>query len=138
MCPPGPAMCCWQLWIATIPQAMRTPRSSPFPGKRVGPGCRREGLVPTLDLPPPAPDDKRLYLLLRQIGLDEEAAYTFVQEIQNMASANLIARFESKLDAMDSKLGAMRSELGVQRWLMGLGFAALVAAAIAQLFRSGG
>ena len=29
----------------------------------------------------------------------------------------------------------MRSELTVQRWLMGLGFAALVAAAITQLFR---
>ena len=47
-----------------------------------------------------------------------------------MAAANLIARFESKLDAM-------RSELNVQRRLMGLGFAALVAAAIAQLFRTG-
>ncbi len=45
-----------------------------------------------------------------------------------MAAANLIARFEAKLDAM-------RGELNVQRWLMGLGFAALVAAAIAQLFR---
>ncbi|MDE0104509.1 MAG: hypothetical protein OXN89_19215 [Bryobacterales bacterium] len=54
-----------------------------------------------------------------------------------MASANLIARFESKLDAMRSELGSMRSELTVQRWLMGLGFAALVAAAIAQLLRSG-
>ena len=30
---------------------------------------------------------------------------------------------------------ALRSELTLQRWLMGLGFAALVAAAIAQLFR---
>ena len=29
----------------------------------------------------------------------------------------------------------MRGELNVQGWLMGLGFAALVAAAIAQLFR---
>ena len=48
-----------------------------------------------------------------------------------MASANLIARFESKLDAM-------RSELSVQRWLLGFGFAALLAAAIAQLFRAAG
>ena len=52
-----------------------------------------------------------------------------------MASTNLIARFESKLDAMRSELGSVRSELNVQRWWMGLGFAALVAAAIAQLFR---
>ncbi len=49
-----------------------------------------------------------------------------------MASTNLIARFESKLDAMRSE---MRSEMNILRWLMGLGFAALVAAAIAQLFR---
>ena len=45
-----------------------------------------------------------------------------------MASTNPIARFESKLDAM-------QSELKLQRWLMGLGFAALVAAAIAQMLR---
>jgi hypothetical protein len=44
-----------------------------------------------------------------------------------MASTNPVARFEAKLDAM-------RSELTMQRWLMGLGFAALVALAIAQLF----
>lgn len=43
-------------------------------------------------------------------------------------SENLIARFEAKLDAM-------RSELTMQRWLLGIGMAALVAAAIAQLFR---
>ena len=46
-----------------------------------------------------------------------------------MAAANLIARFEAKLDAM-------RSELTTLRWLLGFGFAALIAAAIAQLFRS--
>jgi len=49
-----------------------------------------------------------------------------------MASPNPIARFESKLDAIHSDLC---SELRVLRCLMGLGFAALVAAAIAQLFR---
>ena len=49
-----------------------------------------------------------------------------------MASTNLIARFESKLDAMRSE---MRSEMNILRWLMGFGFAALGAAAIAQLFR---
>lgn len=46
-----------------------------------------------------------------------------------MVPANFIARFEAKLDAM-------RSELRIQRWLLGFGFAALIAAAIAQLFRS--
>ena len=81
---------------------------------------------------PPDPDDKRVFFLLRKTGLDEDEAYTLVQELQNMAAANLIARFESKMDA---QLQALRSELTMQRWLMGLGFAALVAAAIAQLFR---
>lgn len=81
----------------------------------------------------PVPDDKRLFLLLRKLDLDDEQAYTFIQELQNMAAANLIARFEAKLDA---KLDAMRSELTIQRWLLGFGFAALIAAAIAQLFRS--
>lgn len=85
--------------------------------------------MPDVTGPPPAPDDRRLFLLLRKAGLGAEDAYTFVQELQNMAAANLIARFEAKLDAM-------RSELTIQRWLLGFGFAALIAAAIAQLFRS--
>ncbi len=54
----------------------------------------------------PAPDAKRLFLLLRGLGLDDEQAYTFVQEVDNMAAANLIARFESKLDAQNTKLDA--------------------------------
>ena len=48
------------------------------------------------------PDDKRLFLLLRQLDLDDEQAYTFVQKLQNMASANLIARIEAKLDAQNA------------------------------------
>lgn len=52
-----------------------------------------------------------------------------------MASAGPIARFESKLDAMRLE---MRSEMNNLRWLMGLRFAALVAAAIARLLRGKG
>ena len=78
------------------------------------------------DTPPPSED--RIFELLRKTGLTPEEAFTLFGGIREMASTNLIARFESKLDAM-------RSELTMQRWLMGLGFAALVAAAIAQLFR---
>ena len=48
-----------------------------------------------------------------------------------MAGCNVTAA----LDAHNAKLDTMRSEFTVQRWLMGLGFAALLAAAIAQLFR---
>ncbi len=57
----------------------------------------------------PAPDAKRLFLLLRGLGLDDEQAYTFVQEVDNMAAANLIARFESKLDAQNTKLDAQNA-----------------------------
>ena len=81
----------------------------------------------------PVPDDKRLFLLLRKPDLDEKQAYAFVKELQNMAAADLIAGFEAKLDA---KLDAMCSELTIQRWVLGFGFAALIAAGIAQLFRS--
>jgi hypothetical protein len=66
----------------------------------------------------PAPDDKRVFLLLRKTGLDEDEAYTLVQEIQNMAAANLIARFESKLDAQNAKIDSLR-------WVLGAGLAAL-------------
>ncbi len=59
----------------------------------------------------PAPDAKRLFLLLRGLGLDDEQAYTFVQEVDNMAAANLIARFESKLDAQNTRLDAQNAKL---------------------------
>ncbi len=62
----------------------------------------------------PAPDAKRLFLLLRGLGLDDEQAYTFVQEVDNMAAANLIARFESKLDAQNTKLDAQNTKLDAQ------------------------
>ena len=85
--------------------------------------------MPASDPPPPQPDEERLFEILRKTGLSSGEAFTLYAGIREMASGNLIARFESKLDAV-------RSELKVQRWLMGLGFAALVAAAVAQLFRS--
>ena len=90
-------------------------------------------------MPDTPPSEDRVFELLRKTGLTPEEAFTLFAGIRDMASTNLIARFESKLDAMTdtmrAELGSMRAELNIQRWLMGLGFAALVAAAIAQLFR---
>ncbi len=80
----------------------------------------------------PPPDEDRIFELLCKTGLTPAEAFTLFGGIREMASTNLIARFESRMDA---QLQAIRSELTMQRWLMGLGFAALVAAAIAQLFR---
>ena len=89
----------------------------------------------------PDTDDKRLFLLLlRNTDLNEEEAYTVVQEIQNMAAANLIARFEAKLDAqkaeltaelqsqsakLDAGLKALNSELAAIRWAIGVGIVVL-------------
>ncbi len=59
-----------------------------------------DGSRPTWqDRSAPAADAKRIFLLLRQLGLEYEQAYTLVRELPNMAANNLIARFESKLDS---------------------------------------
>lgn len=87
--------------------------------------------MPPPNPPSPHPVEETIFELLRKTGLGAGEAFTLFAGIREMASSNLVARFESKLDAV-------QSELKIQRWLMGLGFAALVAAAIAQLFRSAG
>ena len=51
------------------------------------------------DAPTPRPDSKRMFDMLVGLKMDPGSAFTFVQEVENMASANLIARFESKLDS---------------------------------------
>jgi len=56
--------------------------------------------------PPPKPNTKRVFLLLCKAGLNKEETYTFVQELENMAAANLIARFESKLDSQGARYKA--------------------------------
>ena len=86
--------------------------------------------------PSPAPDDRRLFLLLRKAGLGDRDAYTFVQELQNMAAANLIARFEAKLDAQNSMISAQNGKLDAQStqinaqlkfmmWMIGVGVAVI-------------
>ena len=66
------------------------------------------------------PDDKRLFMLLRVMGLNAEQAYTFVQELRTMAAENIIARFESKLDALTSKFNLLL-------WFIGIGVALIIA-----------
>ena len=54
----------------------------------------------------------------------------------NVAAA--IAAQNARLDAMEATMAAqnasLRSQLTILRWLMGIGFTALLAAAVAQLF----
>ena len=103
---------------------------------------------------PPQPDAKRLFDLLLDLNAEPGSANTLVHEVRNMAAANLIARFaskldaqgsrfeskldaqseriESKLDAQNSSLEALNTKIDAQtvqfaslRWMVGLGFTLL-------------
>ena len=54
------------------------------------------------------PDSSHVFAMLLQLGMDPADAYAFVQEMQSMASENLIARIESKLDAQSAELRSFR------------------------------
>ena len=56
---------------------------------------------------PNEPDDKKVFDLLRNVGMSEDGAYIAVQEIRTMAGQNIIA----KLDAQEARLGARVSTL---------------------------
>ena len=88
------------------------------------------------DSPTPQPDSKLLFDLLLGLKIEPGGTYTLTQEVGNMAAANLIARFESKLDAQgsrfDSRLEAQNAKIDAQstqiaslRWMIGLGFTLL-------------
>ncbi len=83
------------------------------------------------NIPLTDPDSLAVLHAQSRDDLSPEDAYNALEGLRSMAGRNVTAA----LDAHSAKLDAMRSELTVQRWLMGLGFAALVAAEIAQLFR---
>ena len=83
------------------------------------------------------PDDKRIFLLARQrLGLSDEEAYTFVQELQNMAAANLIARFEAKLDALNAKFDGLKDEMQRERRIL-WALVALIGAAVVRYLAAG-
>lgn len=82
------------------------------------------------------PDDKPIYEALRAGGVPEDLAYTAVQRIRDMAAANLIARFESKLDTLngrfESKLDAQNAMIAAQNaklnmlmWMVGAAVAVI-------------
>ena len=97
---------------------------------------------------PPADADSLAVLqaLIRE-DLSPEDAYNAMEGLRNMAAANLIARFESKLEAqntkldaqntkletkldaqnsqLETKLDAQNSQLASLRWMMGIGFTLL-------------
>ena len=57
------------------------------------------------------PETSHIFTALLQLRLRPESAYAFVEEMQSTASANLIARFGSKLDALGATQSAEVSRL---------------------------
>lgn len=57
---------------------------------------------------PREPDSSHVFAMLLQLGMDPTDAYAFVQEMQSMASENLVAQFQSKLDAHSAELRSFR------------------------------
>ena len=75
------------------------------------------------------PDEKRLFHLFRKCGMDEDEAFTALQEIRTMAGHNIIAKMEAQAVAQDAKaasqnekLDAIRRELKIEtmyiRWII--------------------
>ncbi len=62
------------------------------------------------DPPPIDPNDRPVFEALLAAGVEPGLAYTALQSLRNMAAANLIARFEAKLDSQNAEIRA-------QRWL---------------------
>ncbi len=80
-----------------------------------------------------AADRAQLFDILTRAGLQGRDAHVFTQLVEEMASANLIHRFESKLEAQNAKLDAQTSKFNLLLWFVGTGVAALIAIAAALL-----
>ena len=80
--------------------------------------------VPT-STPPADPDSLAVLHALSREDLSPEDAYNALEGIRNMAAANLIARFESKLDAQNAKLDAQDSKLKMLMWMIGAAVAVI-------------
>ena len=59
-------------------------------------------------------DDKRLYHLFRKAGMDEDEAYTAVQEIRHVAGQNVIARIDAQAAAHSAQLKVQAAEHAAQ------------------------
>ena len=69
--------------------------------------------------PEPSAADMRILKLLRKTGLSGKDAVELYFILRNMASSNLIYRFESKLDAQQSMLKTLQ-------WVLTIGLSFIV------------
>ena len=72
----------------------------------------------------PGGSARRLHELIAKTGLSGPDISEFKEHIEDMASANLIHRFESKLEinrhALESKIAANTKQLSVLSWAVGI------------------
>ena len=59
-------------------------------------------------------DQAEVFKLFKRAGLNGKEAFRLHQYIVNMASANLIHRFETRLEALEAKLDAQNTKLDAQ------------------------
>ena len=76
-------------------------------------------------------DNTEAYELLRKTGLEEVEAFKLLNIIREMASTNIIARLESKMDAQNAKIDAQTDKYNVLIWV--IGFATVILAAVIAL-----
>ena len=92
-----------------------------YPPRSAKPPAGYFGFVPTSS-PPANPDDLPIHEAFRQAGAEEHIAYTAAQRIRDVAAANLIARFEAKLDAkfdaQTAELAALKDQLRRERTML--------------------
>ncbi len=74
-----------------------------------------------------ADDRTLLYEILMGADLDGHDAYLFTHRVEEMASANLIHRFESKLEAQNAKLGGLTSKCNLMLWFIGICVSIIIA-----------
>ncbi|MCY4672360.1 MAG: hypothetical protein OXD43_01100 [Bacteroidetes bacterium] len=78
-----------------------------------------------------ASDNTEAYELLRKTGLTDVEAFKLIDIIGDMASTNIIARLESKMDAQNAKIDSQTEKYNVLIWV--IGFATVILAAVIAL-----
>ncbi len=79
----------------------------------------------------PLEEDTEAYQLLRKTGLEEVEAFKLLNIIREMASTNIIARLESKIEAqtkaMNTEMKAQNMRYNLLIWMIGIGVVLLIA-----------
>ncbi len=79
-------------------------------------------------------DHTKAYKLLRKTGLEGVEANELTNLIGDMASENIVSRFEAKMDSVNAKMDAQNAKIDATNgkydlmlWLIGIGIALIIA-----------